>query len=212
VTTRVSLPGVVAFVMAVTWSFNADPADARPERAPMASARPRAAWPRQAAQAESAFIADINGLRASQGLPVLQMRTNLTAKARRWATTMAADARIWHSGLSSGITGGWHKLGENVGRGFSQPRLHAAFVASDTHLANIVDPGFRYVGVGVVVADGLMFVSEVFMQPPSTASRRPLRVRSRTAKEATPVRPLHQREHPLPLPVARPGLLFRPMN
>jgi len=178
----------------------------------MGSARPRTAWPREAAQAEGAFIADINGLRASRGVPVLQMRPNLTAKARRWAATMAADGRIWHSGLSSGITGRWHKLGENVGRGFSEQRLHAAFVASDTHLANIVDPGFRYVGVGVVVADGLMFVSEMFMQPPSPASRRPVRAPYRTAKQATPVRPLHQGEHPLPLPVFRPGVLFRPMR
>jgi uncharacterized protein YkwD len=198
--------------MAVAWSLNADPADARPERAPMALARPRAAWPREAAQAEGAFMADINRLRTSQGLPVLQMRTNLTAKARRWAATMAGHGRIWHSGLSSGITGRWHKLGENVGRGISEPHLHAAFVASDTHLANIVDPGFRYVGVGVVVADGIMFVSEVFMQLPSTASRRPVRAPYRTAKQATPVRPLHQGEHPRPLPAARPGVRFRPMR
>jgi uncharacterized protein YkwD len=208
----IKLPAVVVLVMAVASPFSAERADARPERAPMLSARPRIAWPREAAQAETAFVAEINGLRASRGLPVLQMRPILTAKARRWAAAMAAHKRIWHSQLSTGITGGWHKLGENVGRGPSEPRLHAAFVASDTHLANIVDPTFRYVGVGVAVADGIMFVSEVFMQPSSTASGHAVRTPYRRAKQATPVRPLHQGKHFLPLPIATPGLRFRPMH
>lgn len=206
---KTSVPGVVVLVMAVGWPFSADPAEARPARAPAVSRRPRVAWPREAVQAEAAFVADINGLRASRGLPVLQMRPNLTDKARRWAATMAADRRIWHSRISAGITGDWRKLGENVGRGASEPRLHAAFVASATHLENLVDPTFRYIGVGVVAADGILFVSQVFMQPSSTASRKPVRAPYRAIKRATPVQQLQQGQRPPRPPTSSPGLLFR---
>jgi uncharacterized protein YkwD len=198
--------------MAVASPFSADRAEARPARSPALSTRLRVAWPREAGQAEAAFVADINGLRASRGLPVLQMRPNLTGKARRWAATMAAARRIRHSRISAGITGDWRKLGENVGMGASEPRLHAAFVASATHLQNLVDPAFRYVGVGVVAADDIMFVSQVFMQPSSTASRRPVRAPYRAVKRAVPVQQLQQGQHPLRPPTGTPGLLFRAIH
>lgn len=118
-----------------------------------------------AAREEAAFVADINALRTRRGLPALRVRSNLTRKARQWASTMAAARRIRHSRLPSGVTDNWHKLGENVGVGPSRRLLHAGFIASDSHFANLIDPAFKYVGVGVVVADGLLFVSEVFMQP-----------------------------------------------
>jgi uncharacterized protein YkwD len=94
------------------------------------------------------------------------MRSNLTRKARRWAATMSAAHRIWHSRLPAGVTGNWEKVGENVGMGSSEQMLHAAFVQSPHHLENLVGPEFKYIGVGVVVAaDGILFVSQMFMQP-----------------------------------------------
>jgi hypothetical protein len=122
---------------------------------------------------------------------------------------MAAARRIRHSRLSAGITGDWHKLGENVGMGPSEPRLHAAFVASATHLQNLVDPAFEYVGVGVLAADGIMFVSQVFMQPSFTASRRPVRAPYRAVKRAAPIQQLQPRQRPLRPRTGAPGLLFR---
>ena len=117
--------------------------------------------------AESAFISQTNALRASQGLPPLQVNGALTAKARAWAETMAAEGGIRHSTLSDGAPSGWRRLGENVGRGPSVNAVHQAFVASPAHYKNLVDPGFRYVGVGVVNAEGTIYVSEVFMEPAS---------------------------------------------
>jgi hypothetical protein len=92
---------------------------------------------------------------------------------------MAAARRIWHSRISAGVTDSWRKLGENVGMGSSEPGLHAAFVASGSHLENLVDPAFDYVGVGVVAADGAMFVSQVFMQLSSPTANRPAPVQRR---------------------------------
>ncbi|HEY0399467.1 MAG TPA: CAP domain-containing protein, partial [Acidimicrobiia bacterium] len=108
---------------------------------------------------EASFVAKINDLRISKGLPALEVNANLVAKARGWAAGMAAAGRIWHSTLSDGITADWQKLGENVGMGGSVEGLHAAFVASPHHYENLVDPDFGYVGIGIVTSStGTMFV------------------------------------------------------
>ena len=121
---------------------------------------------------EASFVAKINDLRTSKGLPALQVNANLVAKARGWAAGMAAAGRIWHSTLSDGITADWQKLGENVGMGGSVDGLHAAFVASPHHYENLVDPAFGQVGIGIAMSgSGTMFVAEEFMElMPTTAT------------------------------------------
>ena len=149
---------------------------------------------------EAAFVAKINGLRASKGLPALQVHQNLVAKARGWAAVMAGAGKIWHSTLSDGITADWKKLGENVGMGGSVDGLHAAFVASPGHYANLVDPNFSHVGVGIVMSGKTIFVAEMFMQtmsattapsvtpPPTTATTAP-RPTTTTAPRPTTTAP-----------------------
>jgi len=120
---------------------------------------------------ESSFVAKINGLRASKGLEPLTVDAGVTAKARAWAQTMADKNTIWHSTLSDGVTADWQKLGENVGMGGSVDGLYVAFVNSPHHYANLVDPTFRSVGIGVVHSDsGSLFVSQVFMLARTAAS------------------------------------------
>ena len=130
---------------------------------------PAASAPAGAADtaAASQFISLTNSLRASRGLPALAVDGTLTAKAQGWAQTMADAGSIFHSNLASGAPSNWQRLGENVGRGGDVVSVHNAFVASPGHLANLVDPGFRYVGVGVVNVDGGIYVAEVFMQTAS---------------------------------------------
>ena len=113
---------------------------------------------------EAIFVAKINGLRASKGLPPLQVNANLVAKARAWSAGMAAAGRIWHSTLADGVTEDWRKLGENVGMGGSVDGIHKAFVASPGHYGNLVDPAFTHVGIGIVMKGSTIFVTEVFMQ------------------------------------------------
>jgi len=113
---------------------------------------------------EASFVTRINDLRASKGLPDLAVHPNLVDKARAWAATMGAAGRIWHSTLSDGITADWRKLGENVGMGGSVGPLHDAFIASPKHYANLVDPEFNYIGIGVVHVGGTLYVSEMFMK------------------------------------------------
>jgi hypothetical protein len=128
-----------------------------------------ALYPPAAAQAdtvsdEAAFVTKINALRAGKGLAPLQVNANLTEKARAWSAGMAAAGKIWHSTLSDGVTEDWKKLGENVGMGGSVDGLHRAFVNSPGHYANLVEPVFNHVGIGIVMNGSTIYVTEVFMQ------------------------------------------------
>lgn len=123
--------------------------------------------------AEAEFVAQTNALRASRGLPGLAVHGALVAKARGWAQHMADAGGISHSNLPDGAPDEWQRLGENVGRGPSVASIHQALVASPSHLANLIDPGFRYVGVGVVSANGTLYVSEVFMETASQPAPMP---------------------------------------
>jgi hypothetical protein len=113
--------------------------------------------------AEAQFVSAINSTRASQGAGPLAVHSVLTAKAQAWAAHMAATNCLCHSTLTDGVSVGWRKLGENVGRGPSVPSLHAAFINSPAHFANMVDKSFQWVGVGVAYGGGQMWVAEVFM-------------------------------------------------
>ena len=113
--------------------------------------------------AESTFLTLTNQVRASRGLPGLGVHPVLVAKAQAWAAHMAATGCLCHSNLTDGVTVGWRKIGENVGVGPNIGAIHNALVASPPHLANMLDPQFHWVGIGVAYGGGRMWVSEVFM-------------------------------------------------
>jgi hypothetical protein len=113
---------------------------------------------------------------------------------------MGAAGRIWHSTLSDGITADWQKLGENVGMGGTVDALHSAFVASPHHYENLVDPDFTYVGVGVVVVNGTIYVSETFMKLQSASATTPVASAPATAPKPPAPKPAPK---PKPQPVAK---------
>ena len=150
--------------------------------------------------AEAEFVARINALRTSQGLSAFEVHPVLVAKARAWAETMSDAGRIWHSALSDGITVDWQKLGENVGMGGSVDGLHRAFVASPGHYANLVEPNFRYVGIGIAMKGNTIYVSEVFMnlmEPKPTPVVLPAPIPPAPSQKST-------RPQATPLPKPRP--------
>lgn len=126
-------------------------------------------FPSQAATAapaddEAAFLADINALRASKGLPGFRLNSQLNTMAVNWANQMAANGSISHNpNLAKLGPAGWAKLGENVGVGGDEPSLHRAFVASPGHYANLVDGQFNQIGIAVVYSGGRMWTVHVFM-------------------------------------------------
>jgi hypothetical protein len=125
----------------------------------------------------------------------------LTAKAQQWAEHMAAVGGISHSNLPDGAPGEWTRLGENVGRGPSVDAIHNALVASPEHYKNLTDPGFRYVGVGVVNANGTFYVSEVFME---SASQPAPSTSAPAAATPSPGEPRSAHSAPAAVPVPPP--------
>jgi hypothetical protein len=106
---------------------------------------------------EAALIADINRTRGSHGLRALVVVAGATDVARRWSWHLAGAQALSHnpslvSNLESAGSSAWTMISENVGTASaSNPgALFTAYMNSAPHRANILDPGARYVGVGVV--------------------------------------------------------------
>jgi hypothetical protein len=104
---------------------------------------------------------------------------------------MADKGTIWHSVLSDGITADWQKLGENVGRGGSVAGLQLAFVNSPLHYANLIDPTFDTIGLGVARGAGdVIYVAEEFMRLRTAVVAPaivPVAVAAKTPAAVTPV-------------------------
>jgi hypothetical protein len=113
---------------------------------------------------EAGFVSLINSERSSRGLNALNVYWDLVDDARVHSDVMANADKIFHSSNLSGVTSGWAALGENVGVGPTVGDLHAAFMNSSGHRANILGD-WDSVGVGVTPTDkGYMFVTVVFMK------------------------------------------------
>jgi uncharacterized protein YkwD len=114
----------------------------------------------------AAFVAATNQARAAVGLPELTVSADLTAAATHQAQNMADDGELFHTpNLGSGLCC-WLIVGENVGKGPSETVIHAAFMASPEHRANILGSAFSQIGVGYVIdRNGTLWVSEIFRRP-----------------------------------------------
>ncbi len=115
-----------------------------------------------AADLEAAFASKINGLRSSVGVAGLSRNGDLDAYARSWARQMGESGNLGHSNFAS-LLGPWSTLGENVAYGSSVSSIFAALSGSSGHYANMVEPSFTNVGIGVWVApDGTIWTCHIF--------------------------------------------------
>ncbi|HVM07481.1 MAG TPA: CAP domain-containing protein [Acidimicrobiales bacterium] len=122
---------------------------------------------------ENEFVWHLNALRAEKGLQPLVVDGRLTDVARDWAGQMAAAGRISHRSDLAAVAPdpSWQKMGENVGVGATVISLHDAFVASPSHYANLVDPVWQHVGIGVVLSGETIYVAVNFMQVSAPAAK-----------------------------------------
>jgi uncharacterized protein YkwD len=149
--------GLLVTAGALTTPSQAQPTTAAPLAAPAA--------PSADAGLESQFVARINSLRAGKGLSQLSVSGELQGVARAWTDRMVANGQISHNpNLGGQVSGSWTKLGENVGVGYDVSGLMQAFINSPAHYANLVDPVWTHVGVGVTRAgDGRIYTTHNFM-------------------------------------------------
>ena len=168
---------------------------------------------------EQQFVNLINPDRVAAGLQPLAVHPALVASGRAWAAKMlTASIALGGDGclishnpdLRTAVAASWRKLGENVGCGdVDAAFLHQKFMQSPAHRANIMDPQYDSVGIGLAMGDGgVMFVTEQFMDveepaatstvPPSLALKVPAAQVKGVAlgpiKKATTVRPTTKRK------------------
>lgn len=154
---------------------------------------------------EGTFVSGVNQARAAKGLPALTVDTQLISLARGWSNKMNAGVcgegnNICHaSPISAGVTHDWAKLGENVGTGPDVKSVMDAFIASPGHYANIIDPAFTHVGIGVVWDGARLYVTQRFMklQPAATTTT--------TAAPPTTTIPVTQLGTDAPAPAPAPA-------
>lgn len=122
-------------------------------------------------QREFQLLGLINRDRIGNGLRPLRMQVRLRDYARHHAADEQARGTIWHdmAEYERWAPSGWTGLGEKVAYNSSVTAMHASYMRSPGHRANILDPEFDYVGVGITVArDGTIFNSEDFMTHPDS--------------------------------------------
>ena len=112
---------------------------------------------------ENDMFTRVNATRAQVGTGQLNPDIPLIVKAQALSKQLASGQQLHHSALTDGAPTGWRRLAENVGTGPSTAVVNQAFLDSPTHRANIVDPGFTHLGVGVTIdANGQYWVVEEF--------------------------------------------------
>jgi uncharacterized protein YkwD len=121
------------------------------------AARPHAAAARASAS-EQAILAEMNRVRAGHGLPALRHDGRLMRAARSHTLGMLRTKTFSHGNMAArlqrfGIRGG--RVGENLAWGAgtyaSAQAIVRMWLASPSHRANLLRPGFRRIGLGAAV-------------------------------------------------------------
>ena len=110
---------------------------------------------------ERRFTKLVNGTRQAASLGSLQLSDGLSAAARKHTKHMIAQGELYHSDLERLLGPGITAVGENVGYGSSLDELLKAFLASPPHAENLLG-GYERTGVGIVKADGRIWITQVF--------------------------------------------------
>ena len=120
--------------------------------------------------AEQKIFQLLNQARTQRGLPVLQQNAQLQEAARSHSQLMAARQILSHQFRGEApardrlAETGLHfdSDGENVGLNQTATGAHQGFMHSPPHRANILNPDYNAVGIGVVARGGNIWVTEDF--------------------------------------------------
>ena len=128
--------------------------------------------------AEARIRADVNALRTRQGLPPLQGDAALDEQARRHSEAMLATGTVAHrlggGGdlatrlAASGVR--YRSARENVARGDGALDAHRAMVESPAHLANLLVPEVKLMGLGIARGalpggQPVVYLTEILVEP-----------------------------------------------
>jgi len=156
------------------------------------------------------MFSKVNQVRTSRGLRPLAHLTNvLTVIARRQSVRMAQEHALSHNTHiradmeALGVHPSW--TGENTVVSKSIDSAMEAFMASPHHLENIVRSNYTHLGVGVVLGDGVVWVTQDFAQVGGAvqSAPRPAPAAKPAPKPAATVAPVRTAP-PTPKPTAKP--------
>jgi uncharacterized protein YkwD len=102
----------------------------------------------------AAVLCLVDQQRAARGLSALADSGDLDSSAQSWTETMVSSGRFTHGsdfGRRFAAAGyDWSAVGEDIAAGANTPATAMmAWMASPEHCANILDPAFTGVGIGV---------------------------------------------------------------
>jgi hypothetical protein len=120
-------------------------------------------------QAESGFLSRLNQERTSRGLKALDTSGDLASLARRHSGDMASAGHPYHDPNIRAEVSNWQELGDNVGSGPNVDNIHTAFMNSQVHRDEILEPDYTQVGVGCFWAGDVLYVTEIFRLPMNQA-------------------------------------------
>lgn len=135
---------------------------------------------------EAGVLALVNQERAARGMGPLAPAPDLVTVARRHSARMAEANEVFHNSRLASEVDGWDLLGENVGVGPDVQKIHDALMASKVHRDVILEPRFTQIGVGVVIAGGEIWLTEVFRLPETAPRSSPAPTGQANAPPAPP--------------------------
>ncbi len=160
--------------------------------------------PPAGADATSDWLTAINSYRAANGAGPLQLDGQLSALAQQHSQQMAVTG-LGHTGdLTAGVTATWANLAENVGQGTTFDSVWSAFQNSPGHRANLLNPNFTHVGIGLVTigtpgtTGSQLWVTHRFMALGTPAPPPPVYVPPPPAPAPAPRAPAPPRTAPPP--------------
>jgi hypothetical protein len=111
------------------------------------------------------LLALTNQARTSAGLRSLGASSTLSSIAAAWSAHMASTHQLGHNPDLAGEVSGWAMIGENAAMAWSASQAQSVLMGDAAHRANILQPRYNRVGVGVArAADGSMWFTVDFMQ------------------------------------------------
>lgn len=121
-----------------------------------------------------AFLQAANQIRRKAGLPPLRRDPKLDRIADGHTRDMASARFFAHHSPTRGSTHDrmrragfpFQRYGENIGRARSSEEIHTLWLRSPGHRANLLDPGFTHIGLGVTTdpssAPPVIIATQVF--------------------------------------------------
>ncbi|MGV9941076.1 CAP domain-containing protein [Streptomyces sp. NPDC003401] len=125
---------------------------------PAAPTAPATGTAAPASTAVTRVVALVNSERAKAGCSPVTLNTKLSQAAQAHSADMASHTTMSHTGSDGSDPGQritragylWSTYGENVAYGYSTPeQVMAGWMASAGHKRNILDCGFKEIGVGL---------------------------------------------------------------